>query len=151
MTKSLILILILILVAFGCSTPGHIAIKSNPEGADILVYQMNQQSGEKVGQTPLVLTSAEIAQYVGGNESFFLELQKEGHLPLKTFVTDLSGNQITLNLSLHKIDNKEEHHYESKMYRNWNCSTYLRSITDFCHVRHSNRSVKKTVQHRSHV
>ena len=104
MTKPLILILILMLVASACSTPGHISIKSNPEGADILVYQMNQQSGEKVGQTPLVLTSKEIAQYVGGSESFFLELQKEGHLPLKTFVTDLSGNQITLNLSLHKID-----------------------------------------------
>lgn len=82
-----------------CST-STVHLQSSPEKADIYVTAMGSGAPQKVGETPLMITSSDLLKAHGGSGPVDVEFRKEGYAPGKAIITDVGGMDLSINFEL---------------------------------------------------
>jgi tetratricopeptide (TPR) repeat protein len=105
--RQCILTLGLSALVVGCST-GMITLQSTPSGAKVYVASVGAEGSKLVGETPLSLKPAELETHYKGVGPVQIEIKKDGYLPSRTVITDVSGAELTVSLNLEPTTGLED-------------------------------------------
>ncbi|MEO5969694.1 MAG: hypothetical protein ABIQ95_07175 [Bdellovibrionia bacterium] len=82
-----------------CST-GRITLLSSPSQAEVYVAALGDRKAKLVGETPIKMTSTELAKAYGGAGPIALEFKKDGYSTVKTIITDIGAIDLTVSMDL---------------------------------------------------
>jgi tetratricopeptide (TPR) repeat protein len=99
MFKSIVVLIILTVLSSGCSSP-KLTLLTSPEKA--MVYAKSIGTGQKtfLGETPLTISHEKIESTYGGNGPIYIEFIKQGYMPFRVYVTELSLIQTEMRADL---------------------------------------------------
>lgn len=83
----------------GCST-AMLTLRSNPPKAQIFAGPLGTPTRNLIGETPLTISASDLEAKVGKPGPVSFELKKEGFVPSRAVVTDLSSIDLALDLEL---------------------------------------------------
>lgn len=82
------------------ATAAKIDIKSNPEEAEIFVYNDDNSAPQKLGKTPYNNNLDELIKTYVKKNNFIVEIRKDGFDPYKVLFTKTSGLDVELSVNL---------------------------------------------------
>ena len=102
--KFLFFSLLQVFILASCSTPSVISIKSDPEGAEVYVKNMDSKSQEKIGNTPLLIKGDELEKKKLKEGPLVVILTKQGFDEKKILLSETTAVDIEVSMKLTPTD-----------------------------------------------
>lgn len=100
-------ILVSLFISISCSSTSIISVKSDPNGANVYIKNMNSDTREKIGVTPLVWNSEELQKLKLKDGPLILVVEKQGHNSKQVLLSETESVEIDLSLKLVATDQFE--------------------------------------------
>ncbi len=91
----------------GCST-AMVTLESTPPAAEVFIRPYGSTESKQIGETPLNISASDLKRQSGPQGPVVLEFRKEGYLPYRAVITDLSASDFTLSGELTAVSGIDE-------------------------------------------
>jgi tetratricopeptide (TPR) repeat protein len=90
-------------LAFGTWACGTLSVSTEPEGAEVLVWQAGQQEPKVLGKTPLKVAAGELEEFTN-TDSLLLQLKLDGYQSEQYILPLFTGTDLEIKAKLQRGD-----------------------------------------------
>ena len=114
-------------IFFSCSQMSLLTIKSSPDESIVYARAIGSKDRVEIGKTPMQIESTEIAEKIKSTGMIIIEIEKEGYFEEKFYLSEVSRQDIALNISLKKQPKIDQaHNVDLIVQKLFECQQYVK-------------------------
>ncbi|MAZ49431.1 MAG: hypothetical protein CME65_12800 [Halobacteriovoraceae bacterium] len=119
--------ILLLSLLVSCSQMSLLTIKSSPDESIVYARAIGSKDRVEIGKTPMQIESTEIAEKIKSSGMIIIEIEKEGYFEEKFYLSEVSRQDIALNISLKKQPKIDQaHNVDLIVQKLFECQQYVK-------------------------